>query len=154
MFDLPKSQFVSAASGAQTTSDKIFAKQLAGVTVSLFSLACCGVKSPPEDYERAKIEKTWPKSEKPLSLALPYGSRGDEAPEIEIESLTAASERTVRKKARQPTFASEDVKQEHPTENTQTMNALEKWNPFRTSAQWDPIRELEEMQNRLGSLFA
>jgi HSP20 family protein len=33
------------------------------------------------------------------------------------------------------------------------MNALEKWNPFRTSAPWDPVRDLEEMQHRLGSLF-
>jgi HSP20 family protein len=33
------------------------------------------------------------------------------------------------------------------------MNALEKWNPFRASPPWDPIRELEEMQNRLASLF-
>ena len=33
------------------------------------------------------------------------------------------------------------------------MNALEKWNPFRTSAPWNPVRELEEMQHRLGSLF-
>ena len=33
------------------------------------------------------------------------------------------------------------------------MSALEKWNPFRGSTLWDPIRELEEMQNRLSSLF-
>jgi HSP20 family protein len=31
------------------------------------------------------------------------------------------------------------------------MNTLEKWNPFRS--QWDPMREMEEMQNRLVSLF-
>jgi len=29
------------------------------------------------------------------------------------------------------------------------MNTLEKWNPFRGSSPWDPIREMEEMQNRL-----
>jgi hypothetical protein len=29
----------------------------------------------------------------------------------------------------------------------------EKWNPFRGSTLWDPIRELEEMQNRLSSLL-
>jgi HSP20 family protein len=33
------------------------------------------------------------------------------------------------------------------------MSALEKWNPFRASALWDPIRELEAMQNRLSSLL-
>ena len=33
------------------------------------------------------------------------------------------------------------------------MSALEKWNPFRGSTLWDPIRELEEMKNRLSSLF-
>jgi HSP20 family protein len=33
------------------------------------------------------------------------------------------------------------------------MSALEKWNPFRAPALWDPIRELAEMQNRLSSLF-
>jgi HSP20 family protein len=33
------------------------------------------------------------------------------------------------------------------------MSALEKWNPFRGSTLWDPIRELEEMQNRLSSLL-
>ena len=33
------------------------------------------------------------------------------------------------------------------------MNALEKWNPFRAPALWDPIRELEDMQNRLSSLL-
>jgi HSP20 family protein len=33
------------------------------------------------------------------------------------------------------------------------MNALEKWNPFRASGLWDPIRELEEMQKRLSSLL-
>ena len=30
------------------------------------------------------------------------------------------------------------------------MKTLEKWNPFRVSPSWDPIRELEEMQGRLG----
>jgi hypothetical protein len=29
------------------------------------------------------------------------------------------------------------------------MNTLEKWNPFKGSSLWDPIREMEEMQNRL-----
>ena len=33
------------------------------------------------------------------------------------------------------------------------MKTLEKWNPFRVTASWDPFRELEEMQNRLASLF-
>jgi HSP20 family protein len=33
------------------------------------------------------------------------------------------------------------------------MKTLEKWNPFRVSPSWDPIRELEEMQSRLASLF-
>jgi HSP20 family protein len=33
------------------------------------------------------------------------------------------------------------------------MSALDKWNPFRAPALWDPIRELEEMQKRLGSLL-
>jgi HSP20 family protein len=33
------------------------------------------------------------------------------------------------------------------------MSALEKWNPFRAPALWDPIRELEEMQKRLSSLL-
>jgi HSP20 family protein len=33
------------------------------------------------------------------------------------------------------------------------MSALEKWNPFRGSTLWDPIRELEAMQNRLSSLL-
>jgi hypothetical protein len=34
------------------------------------------------------------------------------------------------------------------------MNPLEKWNPFRASPSWDPIRQLEELQNRVASLFA
>ena len=33
------------------------------------------------------------------------------------------------------------------------MKTLEKWNPLRVSSSWDPIRELEEMQGRLASLF-
>ena len=33
------------------------------------------------------------------------------------------------------------------------MKTLEKWNPFRVSPSWDPIRELEEMQSRWASLF-
>jgi HSP20 family protein len=33
------------------------------------------------------------------------------------------------------------------------MSALERWNPFRASGLWDPVRELEEMQNRLSSLL-
>jgi HSP20 family protein len=33
------------------------------------------------------------------------------------------------------------------------MKTLEKWNPFRVSPSWDPIRELEEMRGRLASLF-
>jgi HSP20 family protein len=33
------------------------------------------------------------------------------------------------------------------------MNTIHKWNPFRASVPWDPFRELEEMQNRLASLF-
>jgi HSP20 family protein len=49
-------------------------------------------------------------------------------------------------------FAPQHVKPKHLAK-IMNMNALEKWNPFRASAQWDPIRELEEMQNRLGSLF-
>ena len=50
-------------------------------------------------------------------------------------------------------FASEHPEQDTPQKNTSYMNALEKWSPFRTSARWDPIRELEEMQNRLSSMF-
>jgi len=34
-----------------------------------------------------------------------------------------------------------------------SMKTLEKWNPFRVTPSWDPFRELEEMQNRLASLF-
>ena len=33
------------------------------------------------------------------------------------------------------------------------MKTREKRNPFRVSPSWDPIRELEEMQGRLASLF-
>jgi HSP20 family protein len=33
------------------------------------------------------------------------------------------------------------------------MKTLEKWNPFRGSPSWDPMREMEEMQNRVASLF-
>jgi HSP20 family protein len=33
------------------------------------------------------------------------------------------------------------------------MNTLSKWNPFNAPSTWDPFRELEEMQNRLTSLF-
>ena len=33
------------------------------------------------------------------------------------------------------------------------MNALEKWNPLRGSSVWDPIREMQEMQSRVASLF-
>jgi HSP20 family protein len=33
------------------------------------------------------------------------------------------------------------------------MNPIDKWNPFRAPALWDPIRELEDMQNRLSSLL-
>jgi HSP20 family protein len=33
------------------------------------------------------------------------------------------------------------------------MKALEKWNPFRAPALWDPFRELEDMQNRLSSML-
>ena len=33
------------------------------------------------------------------------------------------------------------------------LNAIETWNPFRASSPWDPIRKLEEMQNRLALLF-
>ena len=33
------------------------------------------------------------------------------------------------------------------------MNALEKWNPPRGSSIWDPMREMEEMQSRVASLF-
>jgi hypothetical protein len=33
------------------------------------------------------------------------------------------------------------------------MNALKKWNPFRGAPVWDPMREIEEMQNRVASLF-
>ncbi len=33
------------------------------------------------------------------------------------------------------------------------MKTLEKWNPFRFPSSWDPFREMEEMQARLGSLF-
>ena len=33
------------------------------------------------------------------------------------------------------------------------MKTLEKWNPFRVSPSWDPIRELEEMRSRWASLF-
>jgi len=33
------------------------------------------------------------------------------------------------------------------------MKTLEKWNPFRASLSWNPFHEIEEMQNRLASLF-
>jgi HSP20 family protein len=33
------------------------------------------------------------------------------------------------------------------------MNKLTKWNPLKLSPSWDPFREMEEMQNRLSSLF-
>jgi HSP20 family protein len=33
------------------------------------------------------------------------------------------------------------------------MNTLSKWNPFNAPSNWDPFRELDEMQNRLASLF-
>ena len=33
------------------------------------------------------------------------------------------------------------------------MNALQKRNPFRGSSGWDPIREMEEIQSRVASLF-
>ena len=33
------------------------------------------------------------------------------------------------------------------------MNLLEKWNPRRSPSVWDPMREMEEMQNRVASLF-
>jgi HSP20 family protein len=33
------------------------------------------------------------------------------------------------------------------------MSTLEKWNPFRTTHPWDPMRDMEEIQNRLASLF-
>ena len=33
------------------------------------------------------------------------------------------------------------------------MNVLEKWNPLRGSSVWDPMREMEEMQSRVASLF-
>jgi HSP20 family molecular chaperone IbpA len=33
------------------------------------------------------------------------------------------------------------------------MNALEKWNPLRGSSVWDPIRQMQEMQSRVASLF-
>lgn len=32
------------------------------------------------------------------------------------------------------------------------MNTLSKYNPFQTAA-WDPVKEIEEMQNRLSSFF-
>ena len=33
------------------------------------------------------------------------------------------------------------------------MNKLTKWNPLKLSPSWDAFREMEEMQNRLSSLF-
>lgn len=33
------------------------------------------------------------------------------------------------------------------------LKTLEKWNPFRASSSWNPFHEIEEMQNRLASLF-
>ena len=33
------------------------------------------------------------------------------------------------------------------------MNKLTKWNPWKLSPSWDPFREMEEMHNRLSSLF-
>src|SRR5215813_5614393 len=33
------------------------------------------------------------------------------------------------------------------------MNKLTKWNPLKLSPSWDPFREMEEMHNRLSSLF-
>jgi HSP20 family protein len=32
------------------------------------------------------------------------------------------------------------------------MSALTRWNPFRTTT-WDPFKELEEFENRLGTMF-
>jgi HSP20 family protein len=40
-------------------------------------------------------------------------------------------------------------KEKIPLKQKLHMNTLEKWNPFRGSSPWDPIREMEEMQNRL-----
>jgi len=34
------------------------------------------------------------------------------------------------------------------------MNKLTKWNPLKLSPSWDPFREMEEIQNRLSSLFS
>jgi HSP20 family protein len=39
-------------------------------------------------------------------------------------------------------------KEKIPLKQKLQMN-IEKWNPFRGSSPWDPIREMEEMQNRL-----
>ena len=39
-------------------------------------------------------------------------------------------------------------KEKIPLKQKLQMN-IEKWNPFRGSSLWDPIREMEEMQNRL-----
>ena len=41
---------------------------------------------------------------------------------------------------------------ESPTKRNH-MNKLTKWNPLKLSPSWDPFREMEEMQNRLSSLF-
>jgi HSP20 family protein len=33
------------------------------------------------------------------------------------------------------------------------MSTLTKWNPFRTQSPWDPFRDLENLENRLASLW-
>lgn len=45
------------------------------------------------------------------------------------------------------------VKPREPAAKILNMNAIDKWNPFRAPPPWDPIRELEEMQNRLALLL-
>jgi HSP20 family protein len=50
------------------------------------------------------------------------------------------SERPAQERKKSPT------KRDH-------MNKLTKWNPLKPSPSWDPFREMEEMQNRLSSLF-
>ena len=33
------------------------------------------------------------------------------------------------------------------------MNTLTRWDPLNTLTRWDPFRELDELHNRLGTLF-
>src|SRR5271165_6112224 len=58
-----------------------------------------------------------------------------------------------------PTLVAADLsgphkrEKESPTKRNH-MNKLTKWNPLKLSPSWDPFREMEEIQNRLSSLFS